>query len=42
MSGGGVGSYMAVPVWDFFGGDYTSLITVNAINGSIIDRGLGY
>lgn len=59
MSGSGVGSYKAIPVWDFFGtvgpedensapsststiGDYTSLLTINAIDGSIIDRSVGY
>jgi hypothetical protein len=42
-----------VPVWDFFGvitganGDITddperSLLTINAVDGSIIDRDLGY
>ena len=47
------GSALLVPAWDFFGtisdfngisrSDYgTSLITINAIDGSIIDRGLGY
>ena len=47
------GSSLLVPAWDFFGtisdfngisrSDYgTSLITINAIDGSIIDRGLGY
>ena len=47
------GSALMVPAWDFFGtisdfngisrSDYgTSLITINAIDGSIIDRGLGY
>ena len=47
----GVG--LLVPAWDFFGtvtdadgtvyeeGD-RSLLTINAIDGSIIDRGLGY
>lgn len=46
--------FMYVPVWDFFGkrifkgdsGDSPemacSLLTINAIDGSIIDRGLGY
>lgn len=59
MSGSGLGSYKAVPVWDFFGtigpvdedssyaatsaaGDYTSVMTINATDGSIIDRGVGY
>lgn len=56
MSGNGVVSYQAIPVWDFFGtvgpisedkglasnSDYMSLITINAIDGSIIDRGIGY
>ena len=47
------GSALLVPAWDFFGtisdfngisrSDYgTSLITINAIDGNIIDRGLGY
>lgn len=47
------GNALLVPVWDFFGTlldkngssqvDYgMSLVTVNAIDGSIIDRGLGY
>ena len=47
------GSALLVPAWDFFGtisdfngisrSDYgTSLITINAIDGSIIDRSLGY
>ena len=47
------GNALLVPAWDFFGtvseqngssqDDYeTSLITVNAVDGSIIDRGLGY
>lgn len=43
-----------VPVWDFFGSisgaedyvlgsdGYDSLLTINAIDGSIVDRGLGY
>lgn len=43
--------YMMVPVWDFFGyfeasgankaEDY-SLLTINAIDGSVIDREYGY
>lgn len=43
---------LIIPVWDFMGtyeeketffdDTYTSLLTINAINGSIIDRGLGY
>ena len=48
------GEYMYVPVWDFFGNyiyqresdTYSeracSMLTLNAIDGSIIDRGLGY
>ena len=48
------GGYMYVPVWDFFGhyiyqresDSYSeracSMLTINAIDGSIIDRGLGY
>ena len=47
------GSALMVPAWDFFGtiSDFngislsdhgTSLITINAIDGNIIDRGLGY
>lgn len=40
--------YMMVPVWDFYGtGDATdhtlkSFLTINAIDGSVIDRTLGY
>ena len=40
--------YYYLPVWDFIGvygsGDdaKTSFLTLNAINGSIVDRGLGY
>mgnify|MGYP005831456645 FL=1 len=43
---------LIIPVWDFMGtyeeketffdDTYTSLLTINAIDGSIIDRGLGY
>lgn len=45
---------LLVPVWDFFGhsvdsygiqrgtSGYTSLLTINAIDGSIIDRTMGY
>jgi hypothetical protein len=48
------GEYMYVPVWDFFGNyiyqresdSYSeracSMLTINATDGSIIDRGLGY
>ncbi len=47
------GSGLLVPAWDFFGtvtdengntknDPYASLLTVNAIDGSIIDRGMGY
>jgi hypothetical protein len=48
------GEYMYVPVWDFFGkyvyqresDSYSeracSMLTINAIDGSVIDRGLGY
>lgn len=47
------GSGVLVPVWDFFGtqtlGDrtigqdgYQSLLTINAVDGGIIDRNLGY
>ena len=45
--------YMYVPVWDFIGtwktdyyatepGKEFTFLTINAIDGSIIDRGLGY
>lgn len=43
---------LIIPVWDFMGtyeeegtffdDAYTSLLTINAVDGSIIDRGLGY
>lgn len=43
---------LIIPVWDFMGtytaegilfdDDYISLLTINAIDGSIVDRGLGY
>lgn len=41
---------LLIPVWDFQGRrtygngltDYGSLLTVNAIDGSVIDRSLGY
>ena len=46
-------SGVLVPVWDFFGTQafdditigqdgYQSLLTINAVDGSIIDRDLGY
>ncbi|WP_046442015.1 DUF6034 family protein, partial [Christensenella hongkongensis] len=41
-----------VPVWDFFGnsdilnqlgnGNYNSILTINAIDGSVIDRNSGF
>ena len=40
---------LLVPVWDFNGTvndsgriDETSIMTINAIDGTVIDRGLGY
>lgn len=54
------GSYVLVPVWDFFGqygyvdngefhaitmedeGAYNTLLTINAIDGTVIDRSYGY
>ncbi len=46
------GQYEIIPVWDFFGhlenrtlfgtGSFDSLITINAIDGSLIDRNKGY
>lgn len=43
------GGYTLIPVWDFFstssasgGSPVISFLTINAIDGSIIDRGLGY
>lgn len=45
---------LVIPVWDFFGyfkesdgieigrDGYNALLTANAINGSVVDRGLGY
>lgn len=39
---GSSGEYMAVPVWDFYDSGYHSILTINAIDGSIIDRGVGY
>ena len=35
-------TYELVPVWDFFTDDFESLLTVNAIDGTIIDRNYGY
>lgn len=36
--------YLFVPVWDFFdaNGPLTSLLTISAIDGTVIDRGYGY
>lgn len=36
--------YLFLPVWDFFDAQdaLTSLLTVNAIDGTVIDRGYGY
>ena len=31
-----------VPVWDFYGGSGETYLTINAIDGSIIDRRVGY
>lgn len=35
-------TYELIPVWDFFEGEFDSLLTVNAIDGTIIDRDYGY
>lgn len=54
MERGNTEQAVLVPVWDFFGSisgtarytlgidGYDSLLTINAIDGSIVDRGLGY
>ena len=36
--------YMMVPVWDFFNAENPaeSLLTINAVDGTVIDRGFGY
>jgi len=37
------GAYRLVPVWDFYHPDSTyCLLTLNAVDGSVIDRNLGY
>lgn len=33
---------VVVPVWDFYGGSGETYLTINAIDGSIIDRRVGY
>ncbi len=39
---GGNGEYTLIPVWDFYTSDYMILLTINAIDGSIIDNNTGY
>ena len=33
---------VVVPVWDFYGKSGETYITINAVDGSIIDRRVGY
>ncbi len=39
---GSKGDYTLIPVWDFYTSDCMTLLTINAIDGSIVDNNTGY